>query len=445
MNQEILHFLRINRQAMLRDLAGLVAIPSVSVPDQDIPPFGQPLRDALSYMASLASREGWSYRDYDHYIGRIGCNDETKGEEIGMWSHLDVVPVPDPSAWRYPPFELSVVEDRFLIGRGVQDNKMTAIGCLYAMKYIKEQGIPLHRRYALYLGTSEETGMADVQWFTAHHTCPALSLVPDTGFPVCYGMRGNMRIQVSIPFAHPMQIHSSNDPAVSPEKVTVTLPDGTSFSASGVSCHIANAENKPNAVLNMLELLSGLYPDEAQKLHDLSIMTARPDGSGLGIACSDPESGSLQCMPTHLFWENGRLKVILRIVLPFHVMPDTIRTRATQFLSDRAEIAVLSSRPPAAFEKSHPVVRLLTDVYHQVTGIPDEPFVMTGGNYAAWLPNAFGFGPGMPGREFPDHIFLPGHGDFHQCDESDEIDHMFRFIEIYIHALLALDAAETLA
>ena len=130
MNQEILHFLRINRQAMLRDLAGLVAIPSVSVPDQDIPPFGQPLRDALSYMASLASREGWSYRDYDHYIGRIGCNDETKGEEIGMWSHLDVVPVPDPSAWRYPPFELSVVEDRFLIGRGVQDNKMTAIGIL---------------------------------------------------------------------------------------------------------------------------------------------------------------------------------------------------------------------------------------------------------------------------------------------------------------------------
>ena len=53
-------------------------------------------------------------------------------------------------------------------------------------------GVPLRRSYSLYLGTSEETGMEDARYFTAHYPAPDLSIVPDTGFPVCCAQRGSM-------------------------------------------------------------------------------------------------------------------------------------------------------------------------------------------------------------------------------------------------------------
>ena len=99
MNQELLtkvdEWLKAHRQEIIDDLIGLVRIPSVSIPDKEVPPFGQPCRDALDYMFRLGKRHGYSFRNYDHYVGSITF---TQGqEEIGLWAHLDVVPVPDPA------------------------------------------------------------------------------------------------------------------------------------------------------------------------------------------------------------------------------------------------------------------------------------------------------------------------------------------------------------
>lgn len=104
--------------------------------------------------------------------------------------------------------------------------------------------------------------------------------------------------------------------------------------------------------------------------------------------------------------------------------------------------SLLRARRPCSLPTDHPVIDLLTGVYNEVTGYQTAPFVMTGGNYAAYIPNAFGFGPGMPGREFPPHIFRPGHGSFHQCDESEDIEHILAFMRIYAMSVLALDQSD---
>ena len=98
--------------------------------------------------------------------------------------------------------------------------------------------------------------------------------------------------------------------------------------------------------------------------------------------------------------------------------------------------------PPCYFRKDHPLVQVLTEVYRDVTGDASEPFIMTGGNYASLLPNALGFGPGMPGREFPEHIFPQGHGDYHQCDESEDWEHIIKFMQVYAMAILRLDSMD---
>ena len=75
-------------------------------------------------------------------------------------------------------------------------------------------------------------------------------------------------------------------------------------------------------------------------------------------------------------------------------------------------------------------------------GRDSKPFVMSGGNDAAYLPNAFGFGPGMPGREFPPHIFRKGRGDDHQADESEDIDHMLNYMRVYAVSIVALNGMD---
>ena len=45
-----------HRQEIIDDLIGLVRIPSVSVPDEAVPPYGQACRDALKYMFALGER-----------------------------------------------------------------------------------------------------------------------------------------------------------------------------------------------------------------------------------------------------------------------------------------------------------------------------------------------------------------------------------------------------
>ena len=113
-------WLAAHRQEIIDDLIGLVRIPSVSVPDEVVPPFGQACRDALTYMYDLGKKHGYTSQDYDHYVGSVTF---TPGEEkVGIWAHLDVVPVPDPTEWDYTPFEGTLVENRYLIGSGVQDN-----------------------------------------------------------------------------------------------------------------------------------------------------------------------------------------------------------------------------------------------------------------------------------------------------------------------------------
>lgn len=445
MNQELLtkvdEWLKAHRQEIIDDLIGLVRIPSVSIPDKEVPPFGQPCRDALDYMFRLGERHGYSFKNYDHYVGAITF---TKGqEEIGMWAHLDVVPVPNPGEWDYPPFEGTLVDDRYLIGRGVQDNKMAAIGVFHVMNCLRDLGVRLRRRYSLYMGTSEETGMEDARYFTAHYKAPDLSIVPDTGFPVCCAQRGCMTLMLELPFAPAVRFEQSNNPSVTPEEITAFLPDGERLRAAGDSSHIFNADGISNAVVSMLGQLAGVYPADGERLLALAGMIDSWHGESLGIDFADELSGPLQTGATEMTWADGRLRVKLYIILPVTADTDALCARAQAKAETIGARAVrLRLRPSCSFPTDHPVVEVLTDVYNQVMHQDSKPFVMSGGNYAAYIPNAFGFGPGMPGREFPPHIFRPGRGDYHQCDESEDIEHMLNFMRVYALSIAALDEVE---
>lgn len=433
----ITHWIDSHRGEIIRDLFDLVRVPSVSDPASPVKPFGQPCQDALARMYALAQRHGYSHEDFSHTVGRVGFSDQAEGPSVGIWCHLDVVPVPNPQDWVYPPFEGTEVEGRYLIGRGIQDNKMPAIAVFHVMNALRELGFRPRRRWSLCLGTSEENGMADVRWFVENHPCPDLNLVPDTGFPVCTAQRGCQILRFSIPFAPQVAFQCGSNISVTPEKVTARFPDGRTLTAEGHGFHIIKADND-NAVLRMLGCLSEACPDCADRL--LALRGLLSSEEAMGLAYADEASGRLRAKPTQMGWENGVLTVDVYSVLPVTSSPDDLLARAQGAAGARGvDCSRYSVRPPCYFQADHPLVRVLTDVYRQVTGDPAEPFIMTGGNYASLLPNALGFGPGMPGREFPEHIFPQGHGDYHQCDESEDWLHIVKFMQVYAMAILRLD------
>lgn len=121
---------------MIEALRGFVNIPSVS---SDI---GK-VDEALDYVLNLATEMGFEAKSVlDHRIGIVefGEGDET----IGILSHVDVVPPGDLSGWNTPPFEMTE-KDGKLFGRGTIDDKGAIIASLYAMKYIRDTGKPVHK------------------------------------------------------------------------------------------------------------------------------------------------------------------------------------------------------------------------------------------------------------------------------------------------------------
>ena len=82
------------------------------------------------------------------------------------------------------------MEEPFLIGRGSQDNKGPAVGILYMMECLRELQVPLGHQLCLFVGTDEERGMEDLEYYIQRYPAPRLSMIADSGFPVCYGEKG---------------------------------------------------------------------------------------------------------------------------------------------------------------------------------------------------------------------------------------------------------------
>lgn len=430
-----------HKEALIRDLFDLVQVPSVSEPDSDVRPFGQPCQDALNVMYRLAEKHGFASKDFGSTVGRIDFTDNSGKPSIGIWCHLDVVPVPNPEDWVYPPFQGTAVEGRYLIGRGIQDNKMPAIAVFYVMMCLLDLGWQPKKQWSLCLGTSEENGMDDVRWFVERYPCPDLNLVPDTGFPVCTAQRGCQILRYAIPLELPDQetlsFRCGSNISVTPEHVTAVFSSGNVLRTDGHGYHIVKADDN-NAVLHMLAKLEDYCPDSAASLHELSRLLSSTES--MGIAYCDEESGAVMAKPTQMDWQDGQLTVDVYSVLPVTSDPDALLISAQNTAKKAGpECTRFSMRPPCHFRKDHPLVQVLTEVYRDVTGDASDPFIMTGGNYASLLPNALGFGPGMPGREFPEHIFPQGHGDYHQCDESEDWEHIVKFMQVYAMAILRLD------
>lgn len=193
MNYEKLDSLVLSmKDELIADMKRWIAVPSVLGPAAENAPFGVENRRMLDLALADAKKYGFEVRDFDGYAGDVSLG---SGEQtMGMLCHLDVVPAGD--GWTYDPWGAAIADGK-MYGRGTMDDKGPALCALYAMRAVKEAGIPLKDGVRLILGCDEETGMRDMRYYASKIKMPDYGFSPDAEFPVINIEKGGIGFTIS--------------------------------------------------------------------------------------------------------------------------------------------------------------------------------------------------------------------------------------------------------
>lgn len=457
-----------HKDEMIEELGKWVAIPSVSRADLAAPnaPYGPDCRKMLDFALERGRHYGFEAEDYEGYCGSLRYGPAE--QEIGFVGHLDVVPEGD--GWIYEPYHMNE-KDGFLIGRGVGDDKGPTVMCLFLMRFFKENNIPLKHGLRLMFGCAEETGMADYAHYIEHNMgpIPEVSIVADSGFPVCYGQKGSFNATFKIPAG-------KNIVAYTGGTVRNAIPDYAALTVSGISLDKAqellkdadrvsveaDGENvkiighgkaghaagpdplvqnsaiiiAANAAL-LLEEKAGLDLAGCKFLSD-AFPTAF--GQGLGIDFEDDLSGKLTINAGVVKLEDGFIYLDIDIRYPVTQTSAAIGEQLTRRLAEYGvELVDVDTANPYYIDPNDKKVTALMSAYQEITGDDTPAFTMGGGTYSRVIPNAMSFGPGfMKGGHH--QTFLPeGHGGAHGRDEVMNIEDWLTAFKIYVLSVARLD------
>lgn len=414
--------------------ARLIAIPSTAGEAKPGMPFGEGPARALDEALRIAREFGLSAENVDGYVGTADLNDRETA--LHILTHLDVVDAG--AGWTVTePFEPRVI-DGLLYGRGADDDKGPTAAVLFALRAVKELGFPLSSNARLIMGTDEESGFRDIDYYYAGHPYAPCTFSPDAGFPLIHIEKGHYRPLFSKQWqaetALPRVLAVSGGPrlnVVPPEaRATVagltaaqlapccdtaaretgarfTLTDGegvTGILCAGTGGHAAEPEKANNALTALLRLLAALplapceSTDAVRALHAL-FPHGDTAGAALGVAQSDDLSGALTLAFTRLTLDETGFEARFDSRTPLCADDKTCRAAAEAALRKHG-IAVTGFAElgrPHHTPADSPFVRTLLGCYESYTGERGDCVAIGGGTYVHDIPGGVAFGCSMPG------------------------------------------------
>lgn len=455
------------RDELIENIRRWIAIPSVQgKPAGANAPFGVNVRHMLDTALADGRRFGFETRDIDGYAGDISYG--TGEQTLGILAHLDVVPLGD--GWTHDPLG-GEIENGRMYGRGTTDDKGPALCALYAMRAVKEAGIPLKHGVRLILGCDEETGMSDIQYYASKVKMPDYGFSPDAEFPVINIEKGGLNLRLSkvtggeegaeLPV---YRLYAGERPNVVPaEAVAVVglknlsmdalreklaaiesahenfclkaVPEGEGCAkiiATGVNGHAAMPYRGVNAAGMLLVTLSELGAGGGSRAAIAMLAEAVGmdyTGKQLGIACEDALSGALTCSLGILRYDGNEISAMLDIRYPLCGDEALMLGQAAKRVSPAGmSVCCQSSHTPLHVPAESRIVQGLLKVYHEVTGLDAYTIAIGGGTYSRLMPNTVAFGVCFPGDMDVCHI----------ADEYIDLDKMMLGVKVFAHAIAEL-------
>lgn len=449
-------YLAAHREEIVQTLMGLIRIPSVKSEPEPHAPFGENCAAALEAAHKLYEREGLETKKTDSYaLASYGSGTHT----LGVFAHADVVPV-NAADWTVcAPFE-PVVRDGFVYGRGSDDNKSGVVASLYAVKMLRELGLPFDGKLLLYIGSNEESGMADIAEFVKNEPMPDISLVPDGGYPFSYGEKSILRLYLTSKTAFreviditggkavnmvldQVEAQIADKPGLWDELIRITAADDRitvdragdriTVTATGVAAHAAHPADGVNALgilAEVLEKCQNLCENDRTIFGRISALLADCNGASLGVPLTDPVFGALTAANGVVRTESGKPSLSFDVRFGSAATCEEVLAKLKQHTSDDWKAENIRATDGFLLDVNGEAPKRILEVYRTVSGQRDAvPFLMGGGTYARHLKNAYSVGTAA-WYKCKSPVLPKGHGGAHQSDEFLCIDAFLEAIKI---------------
>ena len=430
--KEIEEFVEAHRQEMLEDICTLCRINSEKMPYKEGMPYGEGAFTALAEALSMAENYGFSITNYDNYVGTVDLNE--KESQLDILAHLDVVPAGE--GWKETePFEPVVKGDK-LFGRGTADDKGPAVAALYAMRAVKELGIPLKKNARLILGTDEECGSSDIAHYYAIEKEAPMTFSPDGSYPVVNTEKGGLNGHFTASFAPSdalpklVSVEAGIKVNVVPGKARATVQgidvevmekaaeevsgetgirfefdveeDAATITAIGAGAHASKPEEGNNALTGLLVLIQRLPFAPCEQISAIGrllelIPHGDTSGKALGIAMSDELSGDLTLAFSLLTISDRELDGTFDSRCPGCATKENVLEVAKAKMAEKGFTLLNDSmKPPHHVDGDSEFIRTLLRTYEEYTGRTGECIAIGGGTYVHELKNGVAFGAAMP-------------------------------------------------
>ena len=466
------------KDEMIRVLADSVACPSVDAPevrtaDGEVYPFGKGVQDALVHMLKVGEELGFESCNLDNYAGyidyRIPGEEGDKAPLCAIVGHLDVMP--EATGWHTDPFKLEE-KDGFLYGRGTSDDKGPVVAGLYAMKALKEEGIPLKANIRLVLGLNEETGESSIAYYTEHCGHPDMGFTPDGEFPIVNGEMGILTFELAQKLSPVLnkdelrltKFESGVAPNAVPEGAKAVIAGDKKYfdhiietakayaeetgytvkaykqgaslviETKGVAAHGAH----PNLGLNAASIMMGLLGRIGFASEELNDFIAfynehigfNLHGEEIGCKLEDKYSGPL-IFNVGLANINEELaSVTVNLRYPVLCKGEEVLSGIQSTLEGtQIGLVMRASQNPIFMDLDTPMVKKMLAAYQEETGDHESaPIIEPGGTYAKMVNNILCFGAMFPGEE----------NTMHQADEKFSIESFMKMTRVFARTLYSL-------
>ena len=359
---------------------------------------------------------------------------------------------------RLDPFKVTRVGD-YLYGRGTIDDKGSIAAALYAMKTVKESGVPLKRTIRLMIDTTEETGGDAIKYYRERTALPEFNIVLDSKYPAVVAEKGSGALKVlfqaqaadgrlpaivamsgaasanTVPQTAAARI-AGGDPAgvaaalegaraafiraYEPHggKFSIDVgrsADGIDVKVTGTSAHGSRPEEGVNPLPRLALFLqaSGValadnhYRKAVQYLNDLYGIGYL--GENMGVGYADDFMGPLTMSPNLIRERDQQLEVITNVRMPRGSTPEALSDEIAKRINawaaashvtveiDHEQGNWMARDPKGAW------LSTLLNIFGDTTGLEAKPVPTAGSTTAKLLPNAINFGPAMPGKKYTAH------------------------------------------
>lgn len=436
------------RDEFLSDLNELLSIRSISAEGTEIP------AEALKWILAKAESFGLKTKNYDNIAGHAEYGE---GEKLcGVLTHLDVVPANE-REWSCEPFALTRKNGR-LYGRGIADDKGSALAALYCLRALKDCGVQGNRVRVIF-GTSEEVGMEDMKHYFKHEPIPDMSFTPDSEYGICRAEKGILQLEISAPVSNNTtltQLEAGKATNVVPDaayalvdcteeedhrlqrladsregnfEIRYTI-DGVMIVSKGKAAHACEPEKGFNAAAALVGLLSSTFGHDCVgnlcAFIDSSI-GMETNGRSMGIKMRDSVSGSLSVTLSKLSIVENESKAVLDVRYPVTVKGEVVHYQITSVAKKEGlNVRVLHHQKPLSIDENAEIIDILKTAYKDVMGEEPQLYTTGGGTYARTLGGkGVAFGP----------VFQNDESNMHDNDESLDEENFFRHFRICLQAM----------